>query len=116
MDELKEPYVKVTLTQIYNEVLAQKGVMVALAEEVKKQNHLRQDIDKINKRCKENLYGEEGLYYKLSKKIDSIETTANSSINIGEGKKRVEKAILRWAPFIFGLTGWVALLIALTAR
>ncbi len=115
-EEVKEPYVKVTLTQIYNEVLAQKGVMSALTEEVKKQNHLRQDIDKINLRCKENLYGEEGLYHKLARKIETIEGYQGNSMAVGEGKKRVESAILRWAPFIFGLTGWIALLIALTAK
>jgi len=113
MEEIKEPYVKVTLTQIYNEVLAQKVVMTTLTEEVKKQNHLREDIDKINLRCKQNLFSEDGLYHKLAKKIDDLDVAAKSSNNISEGKKRVERAILRWAPIIFGMTGWIALLIAL---
>ena len=116
MEETKEPYVKVTLTQIYNEVLAQKGVMTTLAEEVKKQNHLREDIDKIDTRCKQNLYSDEGLYKKLAAEIISLKNTSTVNNNIGEGKKRVEKAFLRWAPFVFGLTGWIALLIALADR
>lgn len=114
--EVQEPFVKVTLTQIYNEVLAQKAVMTNLTEEVKKQNHLRTDLDKIEARCQQNLFAEDGLYHKLAAKIDSLETGAQTTVGVTQGKQLFEKGILNWAAFIFGVTGWIAVIYALIGR
>ena len=116
MEEMNEPFVKVTLTQIYNEVLAQKAVMTNLTEEVKKQNHLRSDLDKMEARCKHNLFAEDGLYHKLAAKIDSLELGSQTSAGVAQGKQMSVRGVWGWGAFIFGITGWLAVIYALLGR
>jgi len=87
-EELKEPYIKITLSQIYQEVVAQGKVVKDLTEEVKKQNHLRRDLDTALTR------------------VTTLEDCIQLADGVGSGKKIVESGILRWAAFLFGLSGW----------
>lgn len=113
MNNVQEPFVKVTLTQIYEEVLAQKAVMTSLMEEVKKQNHLRADIDNMNARCQHNLFAEDGLYHRLSAEINTLKTESQTGAGVTLGQQMSVRGVWGWGSFIFGITGWIAVIYAL---
>jgi hypothetical protein len=111
---MEEPRTAVTLREIYDEVRKLKDSIHCLDKKTMETNHLKQDlsrlvqaVDKINRRCKANLYETGGVYTILNEKVDEHDDFIQHLIGTGVGKKSVEAAIVRWLPLAIAIIVFV---------
>jgi len=105
---------KVTLLDVYNELVEVKEKQDNLGRKIDEYNGLRERIDSFDERCVHNLTSPDGLYGRIDNRLKSMEENMNKSKYLDEGKglkaEQIMKIILYIIAVIGGISGLITLL------
>lgn len=104
---------KVTLLDVYNELVEVKEKQDDLCRKIGEYNGLHERLDQFDARCKFNLTDAEGVYIKLNRRIERAEDILEKAEHVDEGKNLLGKRITTIVFFIIAIIGGLSGLIAL---